>query len=134
LELSCIMTNVMQMFLIYLSIYFWLNLFRAFFSPSSEAGVQLRQWFKTPGYGKKNEILQIFQKTETAGGFQYSKINVMHFLFSLLRITGLYMVRALLVQLQEALHKRHLVYCVRVMSVGCPRIGVPHQFWCNQLT
>jgi hypothetical protein len=26
---------------------------------------------------------------------------------------------ALLAHLQEALHKRHLVYCVRVMSVGC---------------
>jgi hypothetical protein len=26
-------------------------MFRAFFSPSSEAGVQLRQWFKSPGYG-----------------------------------------------------------------------------------
>jgi hypothetical protein len=29
------------------------------------------------------------------------------------------MFRALLAHLQEALHKRHLVYCVRVMSVGC---------------
>jgi hypothetical protein len=28
------------------------------------------------------------------------------------------MFRALLAHLQEALHKRHLVYCVRVMSVG----------------
>jgi hypothetical protein len=25
--------------------------FRAFFSPSSEAGVQLRQWFQSLGYG-----------------------------------------------------------------------------------
>jgi hypothetical protein len=48
----------------------------------------------------------------------------MHFLFSLLRIKGLYMFRALLAHPQEALHKRHLVYCVRVMSVGCTRIGV----------
>jgi hypothetical protein len=43
----------------------------------------------------------------------------MHFLFSLLRIKGLYMFRALLAYPQEVLHKRHLVYCVRVMSVGC---------------
>jgi hypothetical protein len=50
---------------------------------------------------------------------QYSKTNVMHFLFNLLRIKGLYMFRALLAHLQEALHKLHLVYCVRVMSVGC---------------
>jgi hypothetical protein len=34
------------------------------------------------------------------------------------------MFRALLAHLQEALHKRHLVYCVRVMSVGCTRTGV----------
>jgi hypothetical protein len=56
---------------------------------------------------------------------QYSETNVMHFLLSLLRIQGLYMFRALLVHLQKALHKQHLVYCVRVMSVGC---------WCSQLT
>jgi hypothetical protein len=34
------------------------------------------------------------------------------------------MFRALLAHLQKALHKRHLVYCVRGMSVGCIRIGV----------
>jgi hypothetical protein len=32
------------------------------------------------------------------------------------------MFRALLAHPQEALHKRHLVYCVRVMSVGCTKI------------
>jgi hypothetical protein len=36
------------------------------------------------------------------------------------------MFQALLAHLQEALHKQHLVYCVRVMSVGCTRIGVEH--------
>jgi hypothetical protein len=55
---------------------------------------------------------------------QYIETNVMHFSFSLLRIKGLYMFRALLAHLQEALHKRHLVYCVRVMSVGGTRVGV----------
>jgi hypothetical protein len=45
-------------------------------------------------------------------------------LFSLLRIKGLYVFRALLAHLQVALHKRHLVYCVCVMSVGCTRIEV----------
>jgi hypothetical protein len=49
---------------------------------------------------------------------QYSETNVMHLSFNLLRIKGLYMFRALLAHPQEALHKRHLVYCVRVMSVG----------------
>jgi hypothetical protein len=29
------------------------------------------------------------------------------------------MFRALLAHTQEALNKRHLVYCVRVISVGC---------------
>jgi hypothetical protein len=29
------------------------------------------------------------------------------------------MFRALLAYLQKALHKRHLIYCVGVMSVGC---------------
>jgi hypothetical protein len=34
------------------------------------------------------------------------------------------MFRALLAHLQEDLYKRHLVYCMRVMSVGCTRIGM----------
>jgi hypothetical protein len=54
---------------------------------------------------------------------QYSETNLMHFSFNLLRIKGLNMFRASLAHPQEALHKRHLVYCVRVMSVGCTRIG-----------
>jgi hypothetical protein len=51
--------------------------------------------------------------------YQYSETNVMHFLFNLLRNQGLYMFLALPVHLQESLYKRHLVYCVSVMSVGC---------------
>jgi hypothetical protein len=34
------------------------------------------------------------------------------------------MFRAVLALSQETLHKRHLVYCVRVMSVGCTRVEV----------
>jgi hypothetical protein len=52
-------------------------------------------------------------------GVQCSETNMMHVLLSLLRIKGFYMFRALLAHPQEALNKRHLVYCVRVMSVGC---------------
>jgi hypothetical protein len=48
----------------------------------------------------------------------------MHFLFNLLRIKSFYIFRALLAHPQQVLHKRHLVYCVRVMSVGCTRINV----------
>jgi hypothetical protein len=48
------MTNVMHKFLIHLSIYFCLTCFELSFSPSSEAGVQFRQWFKSPGYGPYN--------------------------------------------------------------------------------
>jgi hypothetical protein len=55
---------------------------------------------------------------------QHSETNVTHFLFSLLRIKGLYMFRALLAHPQEALHNRRLVYCVRVMSVGFTMIEV----------
>jgi hypothetical protein len=55
---------------------------------------------------------------------QYSETNVIHILFNLLRIRGLYMFRALLADPQEAMHERHLVYCLRVMSVGCTRLGV----------
>jgi hypothetical protein len=61
---------------------------------------------------------------------QYSETNVMHILFIWLRIKTLYIFRALLAHLQEALHKQYLVYCVRVMSVGCTRIGGN----CSQLT
>jgi hypothetical protein len=49
---------------------------------------------------------------------QYSETNVMHLLFSVLRIKGLYTFQALHSHPQEVLHKRHLVYCVSVMSVG----------------
>jgi hypothetical protein len=51
----------------------------------------------------------------------------MHFLFSLLRIKGLHMFRALLAHPQESLHKQHLVNCVCVMAVSCTRNGVPLQ-------
>jgi hypothetical protein len=54
----------------------------------------------------------------------YSETNVMHFLFNLLRIKDPYMFQGLLAHPQEALYKQHLVYCVRVMSVGCTRIEV----------
>jgi hypothetical protein len=55
---------------------------------------------------------------------QNSETNPMHFLFNLLRIMDLYMIRALLSHPQELLHKRNLLYCVRVISVGCIRIKV----------
>jgi hypothetical protein len=45
------MTNVMHTFLIYLSIYFCLTCFGLSLSPFSEACVQIRQWFKSTGYG-----------------------------------------------------------------------------------
>jgi hypothetical protein len=48
--------------------------------------------------------------------YQYSKPT--RCTFCLLWISSLYMFRALLARLQEALHKQ-LVYCVRVMSIGC---------------
>jgi hypothetical protein len=38
------------------------------------------------------------------------------------------MFRAILAHPQEALNKRHLVHCVRVMSAGCTRTEVPLLF------
>jgi hypothetical protein len=51
----------------------------------------------------------------------------MQFLSSLLRIKGLYMIPPLILHPQEALRERHLVYCVRVMSVGCTKNEVVQQ-------
>jgi hypothetical protein len=65
---------------------------------------------------------------------QYNETNVMHFSFNLLRIKGLYMFRALLAHPQGTLHKRHLVYCVRIMSVGCGRVAFSLQPCHSQLT
>jgi hypothetical protein len=56
--------------------------------------------------------------------YQYDEINVIHFSFNLLRIKSLYMFRALRAHPQEVLHKMHLVYCVRIKSVGCATIAV----------
>jgi hypothetical protein len=42
------------------------------------------------------------------------------------------MFRALLAHPQEALNKQPLVYCVRIMSVGCAMIAVKP--WHSQLT
>jgi hypothetical protein len=53
-----------------------------------------------------------------------NETKVMHFSFTLLRIKSLYMFRALVAHLQEALNKRHSVYWVRIMSVGCGTVAV----------
>jgi hypothetical protein len=58
----------------------------------------------------------LYYKVKTSFLGQYSETNVMHFLFSLLRINGLYRFRALLAHPQEVLHKCHLVYCVWKIS------------------
>jgi hypothetical protein len=59
---------------------------------------------------------------------QYNKTDVMHYLFNILRIKGLYMFRALLAHPRRRYKKRHLVYCVCVMTVGYTRIGVEMRF------
>jgi hypothetical protein len=66
--------------------------------------------------------------------YQYSETNVMHFLFSLLRIKSLCMFRALLAHPREVLQKQHLIHCVRGISVGCTKSGVERQSWYSQLT
>jgi hypothetical protein len=44
------------------------------------------------------------------------------------------MFRTLLAYRQEVLHKRHLIYCVRIMSVGCGTVAVKLQPYHSQLT
>jgi hypothetical protein len=74
------------------------------------------QW-RDSGYGRITQYLVFCWPGIIV--HQYSETNVMHFLFNLLRIKGLYIFRALLAHTEEALHKRHLVYCVRFMSDSC---------------
>jgi hypothetical protein len=56
--------------------------------------------------------------------YQHSETNVMYILCYLLRIQGLYIFQALPAHPQEVLYTRHLVYCMRVKSVGCTRVKV----------
>jgi hypothetical protein len=51
--------------------------------------------------------------------YHYIKETRSTFCIQFLRINSLYMFRALLTHLQEALYKQQLVYCVCVMFVGC---------------
>jgi hypothetical protein len=86
----------------------------------------LKTHLKTYGRFKWKEVLingRYITLARHISRFQYSETNAMHFLFSLSRIKGLYMFRALIAHPQEALYKRHLINCVRVMSVGCTRTG-----------
>jgi hypothetical protein len=50
----------MHKFLIDLSIYFRLTCFGLSISPSSEAGVQIRQWFKSSAYGVSLRELTLY--------------------------------------------------------------------------
>jgi hypothetical protein len=60
--------------------------------------------------------------------YPYSETNVMHFLFNLLSIKGLYMFRALLTHPQEAPHKQHLLYLLACY------VGWLHQGWSSTPT
>jgi hypothetical protein len=60
-----------------------------------------------------------------------SKTYVLNFSFNALRIKGIYIFRVLLAHLQEALHKRHFVHCVRVMSAGCGRLCSTSWGWAS---
>jgi hypothetical protein len=66
--------------------------------------------------------------------YHYNETNAMLFSVNLLRINYLYMFRALLAHPQEALHKRHIVYCVHIFSVGCAMGAVKLQPCHSQLT
>jgi hypothetical protein len=62
---------------------------------------------RTDSHDKGKSSLMFFWPCIIA--YQYSETNVMHFLFNLLRIMGLYMFRALLAHPQEGLHKRQFI-------------------------
>jgi hypothetical protein len=66
--------------------------------------------------------------------YQYRETKVMNVLISLLRIKDIYMFLTLLAHPQGMLHKRHLVYCVRVTSIGCARVGASFHLWRSQPT
>jgi hypothetical protein len=75
---------------------------------------------KRGGFNKRF-VRTIFYSVEIKNEwrYQYSETNVMHFSINLLSINGIYIILSVIALPQEALHKLHLVYCVRVMSVGC---------------
>jgi hypothetical protein len=64
---------------------------------------------------------------------QHNETNVMHLSLNLLRIKGMILFRALLAYPQETLHKRTLVYCVRIMSDGCGTVAVKLPLILNKL-
>jgi hypothetical protein len=72
----------------------------------------------------ENSPVRLHGRHKDSLTFQYDETNVMHFSFNLLRVKGLYMFRALFARPQEAPHKRHFVYCVHIMSVGCGTVAV----------
>jgi hypothetical protein len=60
------------------------------------------------------------EQKDTADVGQYSEPNVMHLLFSLLRIKGLCKFRALVAHPQEAHHKRHLYIAYMLCQLAAP--------------
>jgi hypothetical protein len=66
--------------------------------------------------------------------YQYNETNVMHFSFNLLRIKASTFFEHYITHPQEALNKRRLVYCIRIMSVGCVTIATLLQTCHSELT
>jgi hypothetical protein len=64
-------------------------------------------------------LLPSYRVPKIKAVLQYSTTNVMHFLFNLLRIKGLYMFRAILAHPQDAIHTNGTWYIACVLSVGC---------------
>jgi hypothetical protein len=66
----------MHKFLIYLSVYFCLTCFGLSFSPSSEAGVQLRQWFKSAGYGVSARTLTPYPRDNSVSACMEQRVAI----------------------------------------------------------
>jgi hypothetical protein len=66
--------------------------------------------------------------------FQYSETNVMHFLFSLLRIKGLYMFRVLVAHPQEMKHNGTWYTACVLCQLAATRVGVERTLHVSSIT
>jgi Zn-finger protein len=88
----------------------------------------VHDWLNRPGLKVRSSKAHLMFCWPCTIVYHCNETNVMHFSSNLLRIRGLFMFRVLLAHPREVLNKRHLVYCVRTISVGCGTIAVSQNF------
>jgi hypothetical protein len=114
LGFMCNLCNISQLSLIHISVFPPYRVFKGIFFQNKDLYLRLVLKLLMLYHLQRSYIYLMFC-WPCIIVYQYSKTNMMHFLFNLLRTKGLYMFWALLAHLQDSLHKRHLVYCVHVM-------------------